>query len=230
MLETRRSTLWLVRHGESTWNASGLVQGQARGPVLSAKGRREATRLPERLGDIRVGAIYTSDLERARADGGRSWGARWACHCTSTPTCVSGASATPRVARSANSTQRRRVSSSIGSSTQTPGRRPGSPSASCTNACGPSSTELEVREPDGDVLVVTHGGVIRVAEAYCSGIGVDDMTWDPVPNASCPGCPPAPSVLISRAIGSREITARSVLCDQRCCSYRREPASRGPRA
>ncbi len=57
--------------------------------------------------------------------------------------------------------------------------------------------ELEVRQPDGDVLVVTHGGVIRVAEAYCSGIGVDDMTWDPVPNATIRGvCRPLPSLSV----------------------------------
>ncbi len=60
------STLWFVRHGESTWNASGLVQGQADGPVLTAKGRREAARVTERLGDMDVAAIYSSDLERAR--------------------------------------------------------------------------------------------------------------------------------------------------------------------
>ena len=45
-------------------------------------------------------------------------------------------------------------------------------------------SELEQRAPDGDVLVVTHGGVIRVAQAHCAGIGVEAMTWGPVPNAS----------------------------------------------
>jgi broad specificity phosphatase PhoE len=36
----------------------------------------------------------------------------------------------------------------------------------------------------GDVVVVTHGGVIRVAHAYDSGVDVDAMSWGPVPNAS----------------------------------------------
>ncbi len=44
--------------------------------------------------------------------------------------------------------------------------------------------ELEMRAPTGDVLVVTHGGVIRVAQAYCSGIPASGMEWGPVPNAS----------------------------------------------
>ena len=34
------------------------------------------------------------------------------------------------------------------------------------------------------MLVVTHGGVIRVAQAYCNGIAVEAMDWGPVPNAS----------------------------------------------
>ena len=44
--------------------------------------------------------------------------------------------------------------------------------------------ELEMRAPEGDVLVVTHGGVIRVAQAYCNGIPAAGMDWGPVPNAS----------------------------------------------
>ncbi|MDA8076123.1 MAG: phosphoglycerate mutase family protein, partial [Actinomycetota bacterium] len=35
--------LWLVRHGESTWNAAGLVQGQ-RDPGLSPAGHEQAAR------------------------------------------------------------------------------------------------------------------------------------------------------------------------------------------
>ena len=60
-----KPTLWFVRHGESTWNASGLVQGQAEGSVLTAKGRREAARAAEQLGRARASVIWTSDLERA---------------------------------------------------------------------------------------------------------------------------------------------------------------------
>jgi broad specificity phosphatase PhoE len=35
----------------------------------------------------------------------------------------------------------------------------------------------------GDVLVVTHGGVIRVALAHCDRIPVTHMPWGHVPNA-----------------------------------------------
>ncbi len=37
-------------------------------------------------------------------------------------------------------------------------------------------------EHDGDVLVVTHGGVIRVALAQCDGVPVAKMTWGDAPN------------------------------------------------
>ena len=59
-------TLWFVRHGESTWNASGFVQGQANGPVLTRKGRAEAADVAARLAGATITAIYTSDLQRAR--------------------------------------------------------------------------------------------------------------------------------------------------------------------
>ena len=45
-------------------------------------------------------------------------------------------------------------------------------------------SDLETCAPGGDVIVVTHGGVIRVAQAYCSGIAVEAMDWGPVTNAS----------------------------------------------
>lgn len=56
--------LLLVRHGESEWNASGRLQGQA-DPPLSKLGRRQAAHVSARLVDEGVDAIVSSDLERA---------------------------------------------------------------------------------------------------------------------------------------------------------------------
>ena len=56
----------MVRHGESTWNELGLIQGQADGPTLTDKGRRQSAQVAEEFRQGRVGAIYSSDLARAR--------------------------------------------------------------------------------------------------------------------------------------------------------------------
>ena len=59
-------TLWMVRHGESTWNVLGLIQGQADGPALTDKGRRQSAQVAQQFRRVRIGAIYTSDLWRAQ--------------------------------------------------------------------------------------------------------------------------------------------------------------------
>jgi broad specificity phosphatase PhoE len=56
--------LWLIRHGQSEWNASGRWQGQA-DPPLSPRGHQEAALLAERLAKLSPAALYTSDLRRA---------------------------------------------------------------------------------------------------------------------------------------------------------------------
>src|SRR4051794_38365492 len=56
--------LVLVRHGQSTYNAQGLLQGQA-DPPLSELGRREAERLRSALPPFPPERVITSDLQRA---------------------------------------------------------------------------------------------------------------------------------------------------------------------
>lgn len=57
--------IWVVRHGESTWNAGGLYQGQSDVP-LSPIGVLQASYLAERLTGQSFAAVYSSDLTRAR--------------------------------------------------------------------------------------------------------------------------------------------------------------------
>jgi 2,3-bisphosphoglycerate-dependent phosphoglycerate mutase len=59
------TTLLLVRHGETDWNADGRLQGHTDRP-LSDFGRRQARQLAEELADEELDAIYASDLARAR--------------------------------------------------------------------------------------------------------------------------------------------------------------------
>src|SRR4051812_16111834 len=57
--------LVLVRHGQSTWNAEGRLQGQA-DPPLSARGRDEARALAPMLAGFPAERVVASDLRRTR--------------------------------------------------------------------------------------------------------------------------------------------------------------------
>ena len=59
------SRLLLVRHGESTWNAARRTQGQC-DPPLSERGVAQAREVAERLAGRSVAGFYCSDLVRAR--------------------------------------------------------------------------------------------------------------------------------------------------------------------
>jgi alpha-ribazole phosphatase len=56
--------LLLIRHAETEWTQEGRYQGHSQ-IGLSAKGIKQAERLRERLKGEKVNAIYTSDLRRA---------------------------------------------------------------------------------------------------------------------------------------------------------------------
>jgi alpha-ribazole phosphatase len=57
--------LYLVRHGKSTWNETGRIQGQTDVP-LSEEGLSQARQLYQRIKDWSFDAVYSSDLQRAR--------------------------------------------------------------------------------------------------------------------------------------------------------------------
>ncbi|HEX3053840.1 MAG TPA: histidine phosphatase family protein [Aggregatilineaceae bacterium] len=56
--------LILIRHGQTTWNAEGRVQGHTDVP-LSALGRWQSERVAARLASEPISAIYSSDLQRS---------------------------------------------------------------------------------------------------------------------------------------------------------------------
>jgi broad specificity phosphatase PhoE len=59
------TTLLLVRHGETDWNAEGRLQGHTDTP-LNELGRRQALTLADELAGDGIEAVYSSDLARAR--------------------------------------------------------------------------------------------------------------------------------------------------------------------
>ena len=54
----------MIRHGQSTWNQEHRIQGQL-DPPLSPEGRRQAELLARRLAGRTLAGFYTSDLKRA---------------------------------------------------------------------------------------------------------------------------------------------------------------------
>lgn len=56
--------LYLIRHGQTTWNRERRIQGWSETP-LSEAGQEQALRLAERLRGVPLTAVYSSTLERA---------------------------------------------------------------------------------------------------------------------------------------------------------------------
>lgn len=185
VLETALPTLWLVRHGESTWNIAGLAQGHNDEAELTERGLRQAAEAAAQFGYRPVRAIYASDLRRAQQTAGafatvlglpvyldvrlreRSLGVL-----EGTAHKVIGPSATGLADGLVIDPD---IRPPAGESVRDLYQRA---AAFCDDlAAG-------LRDGSGDVLVIAHGGTVRVLDAYLNGVPVDQMTWRPVDNAT----------------------------------------------
>src|ERR1700691_5894245 len=164
--------LWLVRHGESTWNAAGLAQGHNDLAELTDRGLAQASDAAWQFRDRPIRAIYASDLRRALQTAGAFAAVlglpvladerlreRWRGVLEAVPSAAIGPSVTGlddgRVAD--------------------PDARPagGESVRDLYNRAAEFIDELAPTVDDeaaGDVLVVAHGGTVRVLEAYLRGI------------------------------------------------------------
>jgi|SRR3989344_4362067 len=59
-------TIYLVRHGQSEWNVTSLMQGKTSGVPLTKTGIKQARAIEAKLKKIKFTAIFSSDLLRAR--------------------------------------------------------------------------------------------------------------------------------------------------------------------
>jgi probable phosphoglycerate mutase len=176
----------LIRHAESVWNRAGLVQGQADAPGLTDVGRAEARRLAVHLRRVEAGVVLTSDLLRAIET------AEILAEGLSAPLVVDR-----RLRERALGAAEGRPASTI--SPRSLGVHDGAViDADCQPAGGESIRDLYQRvaallddlsgRPSADrLVVVTHGGVIRVAMAYAAALSVTNMPWPSLANASVRG-------------------------------------------
>src|ERR1700754_1011191 len=198
VLDTTLPTLWLVRHGESTWNIAGLAQGHNDEAELTERGLRQAAEAAGQFRDRPVRAIYASDLRRAQqtaaafaavlglpvhADArlrARSLGVlEGTAHTTIGPSVTGladGLVIDPDTRPSAGESVRDLyLRAAAFCDDLATGLRDGAL---------PTLTSAGAADPAGDVLVIAHGGTVRVLDAYLHGIPVDQMTWRPVDNAT----------------------------------------------
>ncbi|KAL1323518.1 hypothetical protein HN51_033828 [Arachis hypogaea] len=66
----------LVRHGQSTWNAEGRIQGSSNFSVLTKKGESQAETSRQMLIDDNFDACFASPLERSKRTAEIIWGGR----------------------------------------------------------------------------------------------------------------------------------------------------------
>ena len=192
--------LWLVRHGESTWNTLGLAQGHCDQARLTRQGLRQARAVAARLRDRPVGALYASDLRRAletAAPLAEVFGlavtrdARLRERCLG----VLEGAATAAIGPAANGLHGDRVVD--------PDARPegGESIRDFYRRVAGFADELAARLPAeagratdaeraGEIVVVAHGGTLRVLNAYLRGVPVERMRWEPLGNGCILRSPP----------------------------------------
>jgi broad specificity phosphatase PhoE len=176
------TTLLLVRHGETDWNRDGRWQGQS-DTQLNDVGRAQAAQLGEELDGVDV--VYASDLARARETAEilarrlhldvemderlreRGFGA-W-----------EGKTGPEIEAEFSDAHARWRAG--VG-----PGADDAEPFADFAVRVRSFLEDVLARHPDETVLVVSHGGSIRVIHALASGLDYvrDHRSIPAVPNCA----------------------------------------------
>ncbi len=176
-------TLWLVRHGESTWNVLGLVQGQMRSPSLTENGRRQSERVAQSLRGRRFEALYASDLDRAQQTAAivaRTLGLPVHSHSSLRERCFGGHEGLPATALDPG------VTGILGERVVDGQARPdrGESLRDLYERSGAFVEWLDTQPHGGAAVVVTHGGTIRALRAYCAGVALEEMRWETVANGS----------------------------------------------
>lgn len=180
--------LHLVRHGESTWNTLGLAQGHNDRAELTSRGLRQAAETAARFDGHPVRALYASDLRRALQT------AAAFADVLSLPVFADS-----RLRERSLGVLEGSAAAAIGPAltgladgrVTDPDARPAAGESVrdlYQRAAGFAEELAAAHDEDGggqagDVVVVAHGGTLRVLEAYLTGVAVEQMAWPPLENA-----------------------------------------------
>jgi 2,3-bisphosphoglycerate-dependent phosphoglycerate mutase len=190
--------LWLVRHGESTWNVAGLAQGQHDQAELTERGLRQASDAAWRFRDRAIRAIYASDLRRAVQTAAAFAAAVGVPVFTDTrlrerslgvlegvPSSALGPSVTGLDGgRVVDQDARPAGGESLREMYQRAAAFCDELAAAVGDGGGSAADAFPGLPGAGDVVVIAHGGTVRVLAAYLHGIPADQMSWGPVENAT----------------------------------------------
>ena len=173
----RPLTLLLVRHGQSEWNARGLMQGQTDGIPLTELGHAQAATGAAELAALSPGALFSSDLLRAR---------QTAEHCArATGLPVTLTAALREQGYGVLEGRPSRELWDVVDWTDPHWSAPGGESlAGLHTRVGGFLARLRADRPADVVALVTHGDTIRAAQAVAAGAGPGGLPAVTPPNGS----------------------------------------------
>ncbi len=179
--------LWLVRHGESTWNIRGLAQGHCDQARLTRRGVRQAWDVAGQLHDRPIRVLYSSDLRRARqtaAPLATAFGLPVTCDARLRERSLGILEGTASAAispadsgLSANRVIDPDARPDGGESLRDFYRRVAAFTAGLMALLRTADASQA-----GDVVVVAHGGTLRMMTACLHGVAVGQMAWEPLEN------------------------------------------------
>jgi len=186
--------LWLVRHGESSWNARGLAQGHDDQARLTSRGLRQARAVAIQLRARPIRALYSSDLRRAlqtAAPLASALGltvardARLRERCLGVAEGTAAASISPAVSGISDGRVADPDARPAGGESLRDFYRRVAEFTDELTALRTTGGADPAADPGwaGDVAVVAHGGTLRMMSAYRRGVPVEQMTWEPLANA-----------------------------------------------
>ena len=160
--------LLLVRHGQTDWNAAGLMQGQTPHVRLTEAGHAQAAMAARELAAFGPGALFSSDLLRARET---------AEHCAR----ATGLSVTttPALREQGYGVLEGRPSRELWDVVDWTdphwAAEGGESLAQLYARVEAFLQELAANPPAEVIALVTHGDTIRAAQAVAAGLGPDEL-------------------------------------------------------
>jgi broad specificity phosphatase PhoE len=178
------TTLLLVRHGETDWNRDRRWQGNSDTP-LNKRGREQARELAAALDP--PDRIYTSDLARAR-ETAEILGERLGVPVTADARLRERGFGAWEGLTTAEIEERFAAEHARWRAGEGPGAEDAEPFAAFAERVGSFLQEVLERHPGEEVLVVAHGGTIRVVHALAGGL---DYVRDHLSIPAVDNCVPA---------------------------------------